>query len=44
MINNDGITLISFNPAYPDMVFSAKEVQELPIRICGKVIKAILNF
>ena len=35
----DGISLISFNPAYEPMTFSNKEIEEKPIRIIGKVIE-----
>ena len=44
MINADGITLISYNPSFPDVFYSAKEVNSLPIRICGKVVKLIATF
>ena len=35
----DGISLISFNPAYEPMTFSNKEIEEKPVRILGKVIE-----
>ena len=35
----DGISLISFNPAYEPMTFSNKEIEEKPVRIIGKVIE-----
>lgn len=35
----DGISLISFNPAYEPMTFSNKDIEEKPVRIIGKVIE-----
>lgn len=35
----DGISLISFNPAYEPMTFSNKEIEDKPVRIIGKVIE-----
>ena len=35
----DGISLISFNPAYEPMAFSNKDIEEKPIRIIGKVVE-----
>ena len=35
----DSIALVSFNPAYEPRYFSAQEVEELPVQICGKVIE-----
>ncbi|MEG0275610.1 MAG: LexA family transcriptional regulator [Coprobacillus sp.] len=36
----DGITLIASHPSIEDRVFTNEEVQELPIRVIGKVIYA----
>lgn len=36
---NDGISLISFNPAYTPMTFTEKEIIEKPVKIIGKVIE-----
>lgn len=36
---DDGITLISFNPAYDPMFFSNAEIEKLPVRIYGKVVE-----
>ena len=35
----DGITLISTNPAYSPMHFTQKQINDLPIRILGKVVE-----
>ena len=35
----EGITLISFNPAYKPMKYSNKEILEKPINIIGKVVE-----
>lgn len=35
----DGISLISFNPAYEPMQFTNKECEEKPVKIIGKVIE-----
>lgn len=35
----EGISLISFNPAYKPMTFSNKDIEEKPIRIIGKVVE-----
>ena len=35
----DGLTLISINPLFEPMFFSAEQVQRLPIRILGRVIE-----
>lgn len=35
----EGISLISFNPAYEPMQFTNKECEELPVKIIGKVIE-----
>lgn len=34
-----GISLISFNPAYPPICFSNEEIERLPVVIIGKVIE-----
>lgn len=36
---DDGITLISTNPAYSPMHFTQKQINDLPIRILGKVVE-----
>lgn len=36
---SDGITLISNNPKYLPMHYSNKQIEELPVRILGKVIE-----
>ncbi len=35
----EGIMLISTNPAYEPMFYSNKQIEELPIRILGKVVE-----
>lgn len=40
----DGILLISTNPAFDPMVFSNKEIEELPVRILGKVVELRAKF
>ena len=35
----EGISLISFNPAYEPMTFSNKDIMEKPVRIIGKVVE-----
>lgn len=35
----EGISLISFNPAYEPMTFSNKDIEEKPVRIIGKVVE-----
>lgn len=35
----EGISLISFNPAYEPMTFSNKDIEEKPIKIIGKVVE-----
>jgi repressor LexA len=35
----DGIALISNNPAYPPMYYTAQEVEQLPVCIIGKVVE-----
>jgi len=34
-----GISLISFNPAYPPICFSNEEIEQLPVVIIGKVVE-----
>ncbi len=34
-----GISLVSINPSYDPMFFSAVEVEEIPVRIIGKVVE-----
>ncbi len=43
-INPDGMSLISFNPAYKPMFFSKKEVIEKPVTILGKVVELRAKF
>lgn len=40
----DGIELISTNPSYKTMFFSAQEVTEKPVRILGKVVELRAKF
>lgn len=40
----DGIALVSTNPAYPPMYFSASEAASHPIRILGKVVELRAKF
>lgn len=35
----EGVMLISVNPAYEPMFYSNKEIEELPVRILGKVVE-----
>ncbi len=35
----EGISLLSFNPIYQPMTFSNEEIEELPIKIIGKVVE-----
>ncbi len=37
--HSDGLSLISFNPAFEPMYFTAKEVEQMPITILGKVVE-----
>lgn len=37
--HENGISLISFNPAYPPICFSNEEIERLPVVIIGKVIE-----
>ena len=40
----EGIMLISTNPAYEPMFYSNKQIEELPIRILGKVVELRAKF
>ena len=40
----DGIALISSNPAYDPMYFSNKEIEEKPVRIIGRVVELRAKF
>ena len=40
----EGVMLISLNPAYEPMFYSAREVEELPVRIFGKVVELRAKF
>lgn len=40
MLTGAGIVLRSLNPKYEPMVFSAEEIENLPVRIIGKVIES----
>ncbi|MBR2354619.1 MAG: S24 family peptidase, partial [Clostridia bacterium] len=40
----EGIMLISLNPAYEPMFYNNKEIEQLPIRIIGKVIELRAKF
>ena len=37
--HQNGISLVSLNPKYAPMFFTAKEVRETPVRIIGKVVE-----
>lgn len=39
MKHSDGISLLSFNPTYEPMIYSNKEIRDLPIQIIGKVVE-----
>lgn len=39
VINDSGITLIPFNPAYEPTFYTAEQVINLPVRIIGKVVE-----
>lgn len=36
---NDGITLLPYNPVFEPMFYSSEQVNELPVRIIGKVVE-----
>lgn len=40
----DGIALVSSNPAYEPMYFSEKEIEEKPVRILGRVVELRAKF
>lgn len=40
----EGILLIANNPAYEPMFFSNREIQELPVRVIGKVVELRAKF
>lgn len=42
--NDNGVTLISTNPIYPPFVYSKKDVDELPVRVIGKVVELRAKF
>ena len=45
VITSNGINLISFNSLnYPPMVFTAKQVREMPVQIIGKVVELRRSF
>ncbi len=44
MINESGITLVAFNPAYPSVHYTPKQVETLPVRILGKVVELRAKF
>lgn len=42
--NDNGITLISTNPAYDPFTYTKKEVNDLPVRVIGKVVELRAKF
>lgn len=45
MLYDDGsLALISYNPAFAPMVFTAKQVEDLPVKILGVVVEARSKF
>lgn len=34
-----GISLISFNPAYPPMIFTNEQIETMPVKIIGRVVE-----
>ena len=40
----EGVLLISINPAYEPMFYSNREIEELPIRVWGKVVELRAKF
>lgn len=42
--NDNGVTLISTNSVYPPFVYSKKDVDELPVRVIGKVVELRAKF
>lgn len=43
-MNESGVTLISSNPSYLPFVYSKSEVEELPVRVIGKVVELRAKF
>lgn len=43
-IGPDGITLISSNPSYDPMFYSVAEVEQLPVRVIGRVVELRAKF
>lgn len=41
---DDSIALISINPAFEPMVFTADQIADLPVKIIGKVVELIRKF
>lgn len=39
LIHNEGLSLISTNPAFPPIFYSSQEVEEKPVQIIGKVVE-----
>lgn len=37
--HESGISLISFNPSYPPMVYTNEQIEQLPVTIIGKVVE-----
>lgn len=37
--NNGGIALLSLNPAFPPMTFTAEQIENLPVRIMGRCVE-----
>jgi repressor LexA len=44
MVYPNSISLVSNNPAYRPMIFSQKEVEEIPVRIMGVVVELRRSF
>ena len=40
IINDDGIMLVGYNPAFTPIYYSANDINEKPVRIIGRVIEA----
>lgn len=43
-LTNEGMILISFNPSYDPMFYTNLEIEQLPIRILGKVVELRAKF
>ena len=43
-MNDYGVNLISTNPAYEPFTYSKKEVEELPVKVIGKVVELRAKF